>query len=65
MFVYYFVEPYLSGEMFFEKKGEQYQGLSILKLKVETLAANLCWRMKKMLGGACLLFYFFLGDKKE
>ena len=31
MFVYYFVEPYLSVEMFFEKKGEQYKGVSILK----------------------------------
>ena len=63
VFVYHFVDPDLRVEIFFEKEGAAGNGSDGLEIKDKATSEDLYWKLKKILCGACLLF-FFSGKKK-
>ena len=62
VFVYHFVDPDLRVEIFFEKQGVAGNGSDGFEIKDKATSEDLYWKLKKILCGACLLF--FLVKKK-
>ena len=60
VFVYHFVDPDLRVEIFFEKEGAAGNGSDGLEIKDKATSEDLYWKLKKILCGACLLFFFLV-----
>ena len=65
MFVYYFVDPDLRVEKFFEKEGAAEMEDVDFEIKDIGTSPHLYWRLEKISCRVCLLFYFFFGDKEK
>ena len=63
MFVYHFVDPDLRVEIFFEKEGVAGNGSDGFEIKDKATSEDLHWKLKKILCGACLLFFFLVKKK--
>ena len=63
VFVYHFVDPDLRVEIFFEKEGAAGNGSDGLEIKDKATSEDLYWKLKKILCGACLLFFFLVKKK--
>ena len=61
MFVHH---PDLRVEIIFRKEGTAKNGGIHFEIGEKGTSAHWYWRLKKISSRACLLFYYFLGDKK-
>ena len=64
MFVYHSVNSNLRVEIIFRKEGTAENGLIDFEIGDIGTSAYWYWRFKKLSCRACLLFYYFFGDKK-
>ena len=64
IFVYHFVDLDLKVEIFFEKEGAVENRDVDFEIGDVGTSAHLYWRMTTILFRACLVFYYFFGDKK-
>ena len=65
MFVYHFVDPDLRVEIIFRKEGTVENGGIDFEIRDICTSAHGYWGLKKISCKACLLFYYFFGDKKS
>ena len=64
MRVYYFVDFDLRVEIIFRKEGTAENGQIDFEIGDISTSAHWYWRLKTISCRACLLFYYFFGDKK-
>ena len=64
MFVYHFVDPDLRVEIIFRKEVTAENGGTDFEIGDIGTSAHCYWRLKNLSSRACLLFYYFFGDKK-
>ena len=64
MFVYHFVGPDLRADLRSKKEGTAENGGVDFEIGDIGTSAHWYWRLKKISCRACLLFYYFFGDKK-
>ena len=65
MFVYHFADPDLSVEIISRKDGTTEIGGIDFEIGNIGTSGHWYWRLKKISCGACLLFYYFFGDKNR
>ena len=61
---YHFVDPDLRVDIFFVKEGALKNGSLDFEIGDKGTSTHLYWMLKKSSCRACLLFYYFFGDKK-
>ena len=65
MFVYHFFDPDLRVDLRFKKEWTAENGSVGFEIEDIGTSVHWYWRFKKISCRACLLFYYFIGDKNN